>query len=244
MPVTNFKTALDASENKSEHFKKQLLPPLGAVGQVLMKSSPGDFDVNWTSLTLYHINGAGDAAGKNVGTGPNDVAAANDSRLSDQREWIAETVTQQEAEQGTATIRRAWTAERIFQAIAAWWAGVNIAISKISGLQDALDQAGEADILTHDSSDSLTITSTHSNKYIRVNRTNNVTVTVPTHTTYPANHGTTLTFIQIGNGVVKLNGASGVTLNAFEGLDTAGQYAAIQVIKVADNVWDVIGGIA
>lgn len=37
-------------------------------------------------------------------------------------EWVAETVSQAEAEAGTATTRRAWTAQRVRQAIAAWWA--------------------------------------------------------------------------------------------------------------------------
>lgn len=36
-------------------------------------------------------------------------------------EWTAETVSQAEAEAGTATTRRAWTAERVRQAILGWW---------------------------------------------------------------------------------------------------------------------------
>ena len=93
----------------------------------------------------------------------------SDSRLTDAREWTASTVTQAEAEAGTATTRRAWTAQRVFQAIAAWWAASAMktkldgiatgatanatdaqlrdrathtgtqAISTVSGLQTALD---------------------------------------------------------------------------------------------------------
>jgi len=40
-----------------------------------------------------------------------------DSRLSDSREWSGDTVSQVEAEAGTSTARRAWTAQRIRQAI-------------------------------------------------------------------------------------------------------------------------------
>jgi hypothetical protein len=50
------------------------------------------------------------------------VVQQSDSRLTDAREWSASTVTQAEAEAGTATTRRAWTAQRITQTIAAWWA--------------------------------------------------------------------------------------------------------------------------
>lgn len=45
----------------------------------------------------------------------------NDARLSDAREWTATTISQAEAEAGTATTRRAWTAERVRQAILGWW---------------------------------------------------------------------------------------------------------------------------
>lgn len=50
-----------------------------------------------------------------------NAVATSDARLSDAREWAASTVTQAEAEAGTETTRRAWTAQRVFQAIAAWW---------------------------------------------------------------------------------------------------------------------------
>lgn len=48
---------------------------------------------------------------------------ASDPRLSDAREWTAGTVDQAEAEAGTATTRRAWTAQRVRQAVLGWWGG-------------------------------------------------------------------------------------------------------------------------
>ena len=53
--------------------------------------------------------------------------------LSDAREWSAATIDQAEAEAGTATTRRAFTAQRVFQAIAAWWAG-SAAKTKLDGI--------------------------------------------------------------------------------------------------------------
>ena len=47
---------------------------------------------------------------------------SSDARLSDSREWSATTISQAEAEAGSATTRRAFTALRVFQAAAAWWA--------------------------------------------------------------------------------------------------------------------------
>lgn len=48
---------------------------------------------------------------------PEDFVFDTDVRLSNSREWVAETVSQAEAESGTATTRRAWTAQRVRQAI-------------------------------------------------------------------------------------------------------------------------------
>lgn len=52
---------------------------------------------------------------------------SNDPRLSDAREWSAGTVAQAEAESGTETTRRAWTAQRVRQAIVAWWNSISSA---------------------------------------------------------------------------------------------------------------------
>ena len=63
----------------------------------------------------------GEAAALNVGTAVGTVAAGNDTRFTDAREWSASTIAQAEAEAGTATTRRAWTAQRVRQAVTAWW---------------------------------------------------------------------------------------------------------------------------
>jgi len=56
-----------------------------------------------------------------------------DSRLTDAREWSASTVTQTDAEAGTATTRVAWTVQRVWQAVAAWWAA-SAAAAKLAGI--------------------------------------------------------------------------------------------------------------
>lgn len=67
------------------------------------------------------------------GTTAGTACQGNDFRLSDTREWSASTVTLAEAEAGTSTSRRAFTPQRVFQAIAAWWAG-SAAKSKLDGI--------------------------------------------------------------------------------------------------------------
>ena len=57
----------------------------------------------------------------NYGTTAGTAAQGNDSRLSDSREWVGETIIQAEVEAGIATTRRAFTAQRVRQSIIAWW---------------------------------------------------------------------------------------------------------------------------
>ena len=94
----------------------------------------------------------GNAALRNVGTTANTVAAGNDSRFSDAREWTADTVDQAEAEAGTETTRRAWTAQRVRQAIAAWWTGASTAAGR--ALVTAVDAAAQRTALALSSADS------------------------------------------------------------------------------------------
>ncbi len=70
----------------------------------------GDGQTEWNSLEYWNPEGSSEV-----------YVETTDVRLSDSREWSADTISQVEAETGTATTRRAFTAERVFQAIAAWW---------------------------------------------------------------------------------------------------------------------------
>lgn len=63
-------------------------------------------------------------------------------------EWAAETVSQAEAEAGTATTRRAWTAERVRQAILGWWNGATSAFGR--GFVAAADAAAGRQTLVLD----------------------------------------------------------------------------------------------
>jgi hypothetical protein len=72
----------------------------------------GDGVTRWNQLDYW--------SGGNI---LDDYVLTTDTRLSDARDWTGETVSQAEAEAGTATTRRAWTALRVFQAAAAWWSG-------------------------------------------------------------------------------------------------------------------------
>lgn len=64
------------------------------------------------------------------GTTAGTAAQGNDSRLSNSREWTGATISQAEAEAGSATTRRAFTAQRVRQAIVAWFIGISGALGR------------------------------------------------------------------------------------------------------------------
>lgn len=91
--------------------------------------TPFDGTADIPPLTLGSGLVASSASSLNIDF--NVVASAEDTRFTNSREWTATTVTQIEAESGTDVNRRAWTAQRVRQAITAWWAGVEGTLARL-----------------------------------------------------------------------------------------------------------------
>ena len=69
----------------------------------------------------------------------NNKANFTDSRLSDAREWTATEVTQAEAEAGSATVARKWTAMRVWQAVlASTLTGLNLTVGTAVAATDTV----------------------------------------------------------------------------------------------------------
>ena len=83
-----------------------------------------------TQLAARQNLGLKGAAVLDIGTTAGTVAAGDDARLADSREWIADTIPQAEAEAGTATTRRAFTAQSVRQAVVAWFNGISGALGR------------------------------------------------------------------------------------------------------------------
>lgn len=99
----------------------------GQVGTVILNADHID-----DSATAHKFVTATQVGLINTSIQPDNVG------LTNPREWTASTVPQSEAEAGTATTRRAWTAQRVFQAIAAWWNASSAKI-KLDGIQTAAE---------------------------------------------------------------------------------------------------------
>lgn len=84
---------------------------------------PVAFSGNYTALLNRPTLGT--AAALNIATTlvaePTEIVLGSDTRLINSREWQAVTIAQSEAEAGTSTERRAFTAQRVRQANDSWW---------------------------------------------------------------------------------------------------------------------------
>lgn len=109
-------TNMDADGDSPLAARQQIKATVDALNQILGHVSGAAADVLAQSSV--------DAMRSTLG-----AVSSSDGRLSDSREWTASTVTQAEAEARSATTRRAWTAERVGQAISAFWS----ALSAIDG---------------------------------------------------------------------------------------------------------------
>ena len=80
--------------------------------------------------------------------------------------------------------------------------------------------------------------------YIRCNNASAITVTVPKNSVVAFTTWTVITLEQTGAGTVTVAPVDGdVTINAYDGLSTYGQYAGIQLVKVDTDVWTCIAGV-
>lgn len=105
------------------------------------------------------------------------------------------------------------------------------------------DNAGGGGVTVESSaSTSYTLVIGDADKYKRMTAATAVTITVPTNASVAFPTGTVVTFVQAGAGQITVSPVSGtVTLNG--GNKSFKQYSVIQVIKVATDTWDLIGGI-
>lgn len=105
---------------------------------VLYGRHPNGTIVNLTGALELHNHSISQVSG--LQTALNGKVGTGDSRLTNSREWTASTVTQAEAEAGTATTRRAWTSQRVRQAINAVVNAIGNATTTVKGWMSPEDK--------------------------------------------------------------------------------------------------------
>ena len=91
-----------------------------------------------------------------------------------------------------------------------------------------------------------TLIATDAGKVVRLDNANPITLTVPKNATVEIPVNTIIRLCQAGAGAIEIapeeTGPDVPTLNGL--LNSDFQYAYLTLIKVADDVWDVVGGVS
>jgi hypothetical protein len=90
---------------------------------------------------------------------------------------------------------------------------------------------------------SATLSLAHSEQFLRCNSATPMSLTIPTNAAVAFRVGATIEINQAGAGAVSIVADSGVTLQhmSTKTPDTAGQFAVICLVKVAEDVWSLSG---
>ena len=88
---------------------------------------------------------------------------------------------------------------------------------------------------------STTLTLDMQYKGLIFNSLSGINCIIPLNSSVEFKIGTIITIQQYNTGIVTVSGEVGVTINGYK--STAGQYKFIQIWKIAENEWNVIGGV-
>lgn len=182
------------------------------------------------------------------------VTAGTLDSLSDAREWSADTVSQADAEAGTSTTRRAWTAQRVRQAIAAWWQSVDAPINgkpyaRLSGAWSEVDPKGESNLIRQlIKTANYTLTLADAGRHILHPGTDTTarTFTIPENASVPYEIGTAITFVnQNGTGGVVTIAITSDTMrlagSGTTGSRTLARNGVATALKIAATEWIISG---
>lgn len=92
--------------------------------------------------------------------------------------------------------------------------------------------------------ESTTLDLTHTESLLRVNSSNEITITIPLNSNVAFAIGSCITITKIGTGDVTISPLDGVTLNSKDSARTIdGQFGAVTLYKVATDEWDMWGAL-
>lgn len=103
--------------------------------------------------------------------------------------------------------------------------------------------AGSSMSIIDHSTGAFTLALTDAGNYLTCNYASGFTVTVPKNSVVAFPVGTTICLEQTGNGAITMSPVDvDVTLVAYDGLTSYGQYAVLTIVKKGTDLWTVIAG--
>jgi hypothetical protein len=119
-----------------------------------------------------------------------------------------------------------------------------VAISRVTGLQAALDAKADLSMVTNSQSGTTyTLVLSDAGDVIEISNAAAITLTVPTNASVAFPIGTIIEVFQLGAGQITVSGA-GVTFRAPGGAKTRVQYSTLSLRKRATDEWVVTGDTA
>lgn len=123
----------------------------------------------------------------------------------------------------------------------------NLEISKITGLQTALDNKEDKNSVVNVDSwqtATKTLALSDANKLFKCSYASDQTLIVPTNATVEFPIGTMISFLLIGTYKITFVGASGVTLNSIDSLvELTTEYGMASLIKTDTDTWQLVGAL-
>lgn len=89
-----------------------------------------------------------------------------------------------------------------------------------------------------------TLVLTDANKLITLNNSSSITVTVPTNASVPFPIGSAINLTALGNGIVSVTNAGGVSIGSTPGLNLRTQYSTASLVKIATDSWLLTGDLS
>jgi hypothetical protein len=187
------------------------------------------------------------AAGSDINTGTDDAKFVTSKAIADSNVFRAEKAAQINGLTNKDTPVDADTAMIDDSAASnakkkVTWANIK---ATLKAYFDTLYNDGKTVIgINEQTGETYTLALADAGKLVRGNRATAITITVPKNTTVDFPLNTVITIEQMAAGQITVAGATDVTVNAFNGRKTGGQYAAVQIVKVGTNTWTLYGGVA
>lgn len=230
----------------------------GVEGRFYYSTDSGAFDYDygtgWVTInpSLAVDGPAGTGTLRTLGTGAQQAAAGNDSRLSNERVPTDDSVT---AAKVNTSLKPSTGASGSTEALRAIGTSAGqVAAGDSHAFPGTLGATGLSTLsggaiapyrINAQTGTTYTLVLSDQQKLVTLSNASGITLTVPPNSSVAFPVGTVVEFIQLAAGQVTFAPGSGVTIAEYQSkTKLAGQYAGATLVKIATDSWVLVGNLA